>query len=108
MFVNVAPNSGNIEETLCSLNFANRVRNTSLGKATKNIVRKNSGKTLSNSNYGSEDQSQSVSENIGDIYNSYNVNSNVNTYTNNDFNTNNNNNNYHFKQKPRKITGIHF
>jgi hypothetical protein len=35
MFVNISPANYNIGETLCSLNFATRCRNTELGMARK-------------------------------------------------------------------------
>lgn len=37
MFVNISPANYNIGETLCSLNFATRCRNTELGMARKVI-----------------------------------------------------------------------
>jgi kinesin family protein C2/C3 len=37
MFVNMSPVSYNTDETFCSLNFAARVRNVELGKASKNV-----------------------------------------------------------------------
>ncbi len=35
MFVNLSPMASNCDESICSLNFAGRVRNVELGKATK-------------------------------------------------------------------------
>ena len=37
MFVNVSPVDYNVSETVCSLNFASRVRKVELGKASKNV-----------------------------------------------------------------------
>lgn len=37
MFVNLSPVISNAEETFCSLNFASRVRNVELGKASKHV-----------------------------------------------------------------------
>jgi hypothetical protein len=37
MFVNISPANYNVGETLCSLNFATRCRNTELGMARKVI-----------------------------------------------------------------------
>jgi len=38
MFVNVNPTNCEVEETYCSLNFANRVRQVELGKSVKNAT----------------------------------------------------------------------
>ena len=38
MFVNISPVSYNVEESVCSLSFAARVRKVELGKAEKNVV----------------------------------------------------------------------
>lgn len=37
MFVNVSPVASNADETVCSLNFASRVRSVELGRASKNV-----------------------------------------------------------------------
>jgi hypothetical protein len=38
MFVNLSPVASNADESFCSLNFASRVRNVELGKASKHVV----------------------------------------------------------------------
>jgi kinesin family protein C2/C3 len=35
MFANISPASFNVEETVCTLNFAARARSVEMGKATK-------------------------------------------------------------------------
>jgi hypothetical protein len=37
MFVQISPNDGDVGETLCSLNFASRVRGVELGPARKQL-----------------------------------------------------------------------
>ena len=37
MFVNMSPALAQAEETVCSLNFASRVRSVELGQATKHV-----------------------------------------------------------------------
>lgn len=37
MFVQVSPNEADVSETLCSLNFASRVRGVELGPARKHL-----------------------------------------------------------------------
>jgi kinesin family protein C2/C3 len=39
MFVNLSPVAASADESVCSLNFASRVRNVELGKASKHVVR---------------------------------------------------------------------
>ena len=38
MFVNLSPMASNADESICSLNFATRVRTVELGKATKHVA----------------------------------------------------------------------
>ena len=38
MFVNLSPMASNADESICSMNFATRVRTVELGKATKHVV----------------------------------------------------------------------
>jgi kinesin family protein C2/C3 len=37
MFVNLSPMASNADESICSMNFASRVRTVELGKATKHV-----------------------------------------------------------------------
>ena len=69
MFVNISPNYIDIDETFCSLLFANRVRNTALGQAKKNIIHSNN--TNNNTN---NDDNKSYNSNSFDILNDNDIN----------------------------------
>jgi hypothetical protein len=59
MFVNVSPVQWNAWETLCSLNFASRCRNVSLGQAKANVSSSSSSSFIKNNECGNTSDSNS-------------------------------------------------
>ncbi|ETO06053.1 hypothetical protein RFI_31343 [Reticulomyxa filosa] len=58
MFVSISPSVQDLDQTFCSLQFADRVKNTALGQANRNVVIANEGYVNGEFSFGSTAASQ--------------------------------------------------